>query len=294
MQIISDNFNDLFKKSAFHLKLDGQLVNPRGLPCRETICPQLILTDPSKCLITLKERKLNYAYAIIEKLMYASFKSDPEVICYYNPNMKRFINKETDQFDGAYGLRIKQGDQLFWCYEKLKEDPDTRQAVITIHDHQDCRETLDPACTLSLQFLIRDNKLHMICGMRSNDLLFGTCLDIQAFCFLQEVMACWLEVEIGSYIHQPASLHYYLDVEEKVLTTAESSELNEESLPEWDVSKEDHLKCMNAFWDCEKALRESKEVNWELLSGSKALTTYLQRIKSFIQKRHERKVKESL
>lgn len=294
--IIADTFNELYSRSVAELVARGEYVEPRGQPCIEILNPQLILTDPSKCLITIPSRKMNYAYAIIEKLQYLSMRSDVDTICWYNQNMRRFVNERTGQFDGAYGLRILDNDQLNWCFKKLREDPMTRQAVVTIHDQRDCIETLDPACTLSFQFLIRGGKLHMTCNMRSNDILWGTCLDIQAFCFIQQVMAFWLGIPMGNYIHQPASLHYYKDREEQVIapmTEWENNQLvnNCELVPAWDVAQEDSQEALDAFWQEEKNLRNRVEPDWESIK-SKALTSYLKRLQQYIFTKYEKEVLE--
>lgn len=297
IQIQADNFNELFVESYKAIAEFGLETRPRGLSCHELICPQLVLNKPKNCLITLSERKLNYAYSIIEKLMYVSGESMVDVICFYNKNMERFINKQTNQFDGAYGLRINQWgtNQLKWCYEKLKQDPDTRQAVITIHDVTDCQETLDPACTLSLQFILRENKLNLVCNMRSNDLLWGTCLDIPAFCFIQEIMAHWLGVEVGYYVHQPASLHYYDDKVDLILQAVNSQSLiKDEALPSWDVSFSSFDIALSKFWIEEKKIRLGLEPNMKSLKSSNALTDYLQRLKRFTDKKHEQKNTEGI
>ena len=69
--------------------------------------------------------------------------------------------------------------------------------------------SLDVPCTLSLQFFIRDEKLHMIVNMRSSDLIFGIAYDIPAFTLFQEILAEQLGVSLGSYTHMSNSLHIY-------------------------------------------------------------------------------------
>ena len=71
--------------------------------------------------------------------------------------------------------------------------------------------------------------------------------DIPAFVFIQEVMAYWLGVETGDYIHQPASLHYYDNFEEELLKyyyyDEEVAQIfprgtgNSFETPEWNISQ---------------------------------------------------------
>lgn len=261
--IYSDNFNDIFCEIYEYINKYGDVTNPRELKCTEIICPQIVLSNPLNCLITIKERKLNYAYSIIEKFMYLSGVSYPSIILEYNSNMINFINEETRDFDGAYGLRIndEKVNQFVWCYEKLVRDKDTRQAVITIHNASDCKDSKDITCTLSLQFLIRNNKLNLVCNMRSNDLLWGTCLDFPAFCFLQEVMCSWLKeyypnLELGHYIHQPASLHYYNNFEDKIKKIVEKrNEVNKRKNPIFNLTFLETNHIIDDFWRQEENIR---------------------------------------
>lgn len=274
-QIEENNFNRLFKKAIREIDKFGVWTNPRGLFCKEVIAPQLILTDPSKCITTLKNRKLNYAYLIIEKFSYLSQISIPETLIAYNSKMRSYLNQETGNFDGAYGLRIAKNKQLEYCYKQLLADKDSRQAVITINDYTDRRESLDKPCTISLQFLMRNGKLDMVVNMRSNDLLWGFCLDVPAFCFLQQVMAYWLGVEVGYYIHQPASFHYYKEFEEKIFGYLKDEELNDETLPEWDIPFENTLDALMKFWEQERQIRETTTFD---RTGYETIDAYLDRL----------------
>ena len=47
----------------------------------------------------------------------------------------------------------------------------------------------DIPCTVSLQFLIRENKLHLFVNMRSNDVFLGLPHDIFCFTMIQEIIA---------------------------------------------------------------------------------------------------------
>jgi len=285
VQIVENNFNDIFLGALYKIDHIGSWETARGLSFKEIISPQLILTDPKNCLITLKARKLNYAYLIIEKLMYLSGVSYPEVIMAYNGNMKSYLNLETRDFDGAYGPRIRENNQFMWCYKQLKADPQTRQAVITIHDSRDCRKTKDNCCTLSLQFFLRDNGLNLVANMRSNDLLWGTCLDVPAFCFLQEVMAHLLGVPVGAYIHQPGSLHFYDEFKKRLFEIIEASfERNDEVIPEWKIGVEELNAALEAFWVAEARVRKTLEAQ---VTGFETIDAYLTRLLNYWQKKSE-------
>lgn len=281
---VSDNFDELIKMAITHIVNAGVWNNPRGFTCKEIIAPQLVLRNPLNSLTALKSRKLNYAFATIEKFTYLSQVSKPDVITLYNKQMSKFINEETKDFDAPYGTRIKTNEQLEYCYQELKRDHDSRRAVIMIHQPIDCRVTKDSACTLSLQFLIRNGKLDMVATMRSNDIILGTFYDIPAFCFIQQVMAYWLGVEIGMYIHQPASLHYYSDFQPMVEELLSNDEVINErvALPEWRISHDDTPAALDEFWAGEQSIREHGRHDW---SSHPTINQYLGQLRKYWERK---------
>lgn len=108
----------------------------------------------------------------------------------------------------TYGPRAAW--QLRAIYERLRTDPLSRQAVMTIYQTEDFHKGYpDCPCTMSLQFLVREDELHLITTMRSNDIWLGTPTDVYMFTFLQREMASALGIRAGSYTHQVGSLHVY-------------------------------------------------------------------------------------
>ena len=113
-----------------------------------------------------------------------------------------------------YGWQWKRNDQIDYVVDLLRNEPDTRQAAISIYD---CKEhdtfAFDTPCTYAVQFTILDNKLNMSVVMRSNDLWFGFCNDQYQFSKLHQHV--WMnlgdDIEIGSYFHFAQNLHLYND-----------------------------------------------------------------------------------
>lgn len=208
------------------------VVRPRGMEVKETCGVMAVLTDATKCLTTLAARKLNYAFTAIEKLEYLAGQHDQARLEFYNPNFANFRNP-LGFLDGAYAPRV-----AYWLehvYRTLVQDPDSRQAVLSIYGQQDRHQSKDVPCTLTHQYLLRDGKLHLVASMRSNDLLWGFPLDVNAFCFLQEVLACWLGVPVGSYTHVVGSLHLYTEREDQLLAVVEDQTANMRSNPRFDI-----------------------------------------------------------
>lgn len=287
---VGNNFNQLYIDLIENILNNGHESAPRGLKTKELICYTFKLTNPKDCLCAWSARKLNYAFSIIEKMEYLTGINIPERLCFYNDNMKNFINETTSQFDGAYAPRF--GRQLIYIYNLLKKDKDTRQAVLNINNETDHHESKNVACTINLQFLIRENKLHLIVNMRSNDILLGTPYDVNAFCFIQEVMASWLGIEIGYYFHSVGSLHAYLFDENKLknIISERYSGKNINEIkdniknPTFDVaSLKETYDELSKFWYYEEQFRHGDFINYNL--QSKALSEYLEIIKKYCAKK---------
>jgi len=95
-----------------------------------------------------------------------------------NEMASNYITDRENILTGAYGARLHR--QIPVVIHKLIADPDTRQCVLSIYNHNDLLSPhKDIPCTTQLQFLIRKQQLHMIITSRSSDLL--TNLPIDAF-----------------------------------------------------------------------------------------------------------------
>jgi thymidylate synthase len=199
---------------------EGETVAPRGLPTLE-VSPLLFeLADPRQCLVLQKARRLNYAYAIVERLSLLSGHSDPDMLCFYVGKLRDYVNPCTGCFDGAYGPRVRP--QLEYVYDELRRDPASRRAVISVYSPSDQRDSLDVPCTLTLHFLIRRGRLDLIVNMRSSDLFLGLPYDVNQFGFLQQVVAAWLDVGLGTYTHFASSAHVYSEHADKATQVAVS------------------------------------------------------------------------
>ena len=68
----------------------------------------------------------------------------------------------------------------------------------------------DIPCNIMSMLKIRDGKLNWTQVMRSNDLYLGLPYDAVLFTSLQEIVAGWLGLDVGEYVHYCDSLHYYV------------------------------------------------------------------------------------
>lgn len=171
---------------------DGDIVG-------EVINAVTIITDPTRNIMRNEVRKLPLRYAIGEMLWYMSGNKDLKEIQKYTTGWDR-MSDDGFTVNSNYGYCIKHKfgfDQ--WEYAKglLIKDPQTRQAVIHIKTADD-KESKDVNCTVCLQFLYRDKKLHMTVYMRSNDIWMGFPYDVFQFTNMLILMSMELGVDIGT------------------------------------------------------------------------------------------------
>jgi thymidylate synthase len=154
---------------------------------------------------------LNPAFAVAETVWILSG-TDASWIYNYNERLRQYADDGV--LRGAYGPRMRRWggrvDQLYRVVEILKQDPDSRRAVIQLYDPAlDAGGHRDVPCTLGYRFHIRHGRLHMSTSMRGQDVWIGLPYDLFATTVLHELVASWLGVDIGEYHHHVDSLHIY-------------------------------------------------------------------------------------
>lgn len=108
-----------------------------------------------------------------------------------------------------YTYHARFAHQLPFIINELKRNPDTRRAIINIRDFEVDSANAHPACLQSMQFFIREDRLHQKVMMRSNDAAEATFMNAFAFIMLQERIASELGISVGSYTHRANSFHCY-------------------------------------------------------------------------------------
>jgi hypothetical protein len=125
----------------------------------------------------------------------------------YNANMRKFSDDGITLW-GAYGPRLI--DQLDGVLKSLRDDPCSRQAVVTTW-RVGSRTSLDVPCTVAWHFQIRHKMLDLTVFMRSNDVWLGLPYDLLSFTTVQRVVASVLDVGVGTYHHVVSNLHMYVE-----------------------------------------------------------------------------------
>ena len=195
---------------------NGQESAPRGQPTKEVFSYTFRLDEPQRRLSTLEplETKLGYGRAELDWYLLGTNKIS-DLTAQYQKIWHPFSDDGLT-VNSSYGHRIfgehsnMSVNQWQWCYKKLLEDPDTRQAVININSYFDKNApTKDMPCCLGMQFFIRDGKLDMTVNFRSSDIVLGIRNDIYTMSALQELMAYQLNRPLGEFRLTSNSLHLY-------------------------------------------------------------------------------------
>ena len=135
------------------------------------------------------------------------------------PEIWKRMADELGRVNSNYGYQWQRENQLDNVIEMLKDNPNTRQATISIYDGKQIESGVykyDTPCTYAVQFTIVDDKLNMCVTMRSNDLWYGFCNDQYCFSKLQELVAMKTGLLIGNYYHFAHNLHLYHNIIEKL------------------------------------------------------------------------------
>lgn len=134
---------------------------------------------------------------------------------------KLMSKKDGERFDYTYSERINWYDQLGNAVAALAEDHFTRRAMVMIFYPSDtefsCGSQTRIPCSVSYQFLIRNNKLMVLYYIRSNDYFKHFAIDIWLTQALQAYIAEKLKEEcedlkdlkLGSLNYYAGSFHAY-------------------------------------------------------------------------------------
>lgn len=205
-----------FSKTWLQLLTDifvmGENVSPRGKLTSE-IPQKTITVDMRRPVLCIAERSLSYRFMAAEAFWILTGDNKVDSIAPYNARIASFSD-DGEKFFGAYGPKI--ADQMDYVIRKLRQDPDTRQAGLTIW-RENPPETKDVPCTVAVFFNIRSGKLNANVFMRSSDAWLGIPYDVFNFSMLSHLVCAYLntapsansEITPGTLYLTAASSHLY-------------------------------------------------------------------------------------
>lgn len=212
--------NEVWSEAAptFLVEDEVQEQTSRSGSTRELLHAAFVISDPLERWVLARRPAINPAFAIVETVWILAGRDDSSLPNYWNPKLPKYTGPG-ERYHGAYGYRLRRQfgfDQLDRAYRALKNNPDSRQVVLQIWapridlpDGEGKPASQDVPCNVLSMLKVRDGKLEWTQVMRSNDLFRGVPYNFVQFTVLQEVMAGWLGLEVGSYNHLSDSLHVY-------------------------------------------------------------------------------------
>lgn len=232
------------------IKTSGHKNNSRVGAMTELVGYSFTLESVNKALLINDVRRISPFYACAEMIWYLCMDNNTSFLQLFAPSYNKYTEDGIHAF-GAYGHRWSNSlaysvlsagkdpgffNQLETAVSILRNFPDSRQAIVSMWDsgdliHAERLDKKDLPCTLNLQFLLRNDKLNLVTFMRSNDVWLG--LPYDSFCFttLQRMVAEKLGVEVGKYVHNVGSMHYYARNEQKILQVLDD-ENDKDNYPE--------------------------------------------------------------
>lgn len=236
--LTGDSLDELLNSALRELNECNEVESRLGDNTKELIGMSILMKNPRNNWMLSKERKHNIFHQIGESLGVLSGNLDMEYLMKFLPGAKYFSDDYdektgTGHWRADYANRIRhfkgvkansfygderetdivEVDQLKNVYEELKAHANTRRAVIVLWSPADdgtFPESLDYPCNDMVQFIIRNNELHMIVTQRSSDCIWGfSAINAIEFPLMQRILASSLNLEVGTYRHQMGSFHIY-------------------------------------------------------------------------------------
>lgn len=211
--------DSVWRRAAEYLRSPAASAQPsRNGPTREILHAMMVVESPRERWVWSRKPSMNPAFALAEVIWILGGRRDAKPLNFFNPALPKYAGYG-ETYHGAYGNRLRRGyglDQLTRAAAILRNNPDSRQVVLQIWDPRQDLPTSDgsPAsadvpCNVTSLLKIREGHLHWTQVLRSNDLFLGVPHNFVQFTYLQEVLAGWIGVEVGPYVHISDSLHVY-------------------------------------------------------------------------------------
>lgn len=277
-----ENLNQALIGMSRELIANGVWRGVRGVDCIEIPHPVLIaISNPTDRYVTIPERKWNKFLPFAESLWIALGLNDLDVLpakycknlykysdngknwrAGYGPRIRAYTGLGIDicisdpRYRNVFSGNVQVVDQLKYVIDVMKQDINTRQAIIEIGDPVKddfdtykvwaLKTTKDYPCTRSVQFMAIDGKLNCTVHIRSNDVLYGmSAVNIFNFTWMQEYVANIIGLPVGTYYHFANNLHMYDDQIDRVKEIAALD--IEDYATDAPFQYKDHIESLDTF-----------------------------------------------
>jgi thymidylate synthase len=195
------------------------VIDKSGTRVVEIIAPRIEL-NPLQDLLTFNGRKSPEKYIAKEKQWYLSHSISIQDVS--DVQIWNEVCDDNGEINSNYGNLVfsrNNFSQFSNVAKSLSNHKESRQGIIiytrpSIHYEWNSHGCSDFICTLTQQFFIRDDELISVTSMRSSDAIFGVFNDLPFFHHVirkmhEELLPTYPELEIGTHIFIPNSLHVY-------------------------------------------------------------------------------------
>jgi len=214
-----------------------QIVRPKwidGTPAyTKSVISKQITFDGSEVPI-LTTKRVAWKTAIHELLwFYIKRTSDAKYLDDNNVKIWKEWTREDNTIGKAYGYQLGKeyilsksditcatthevigkgqliGNQVENLIDQLKINPASRRHIISLWNIDDLHDMALYPCVWHNQWLVKENKLNLIVGIRSNDLALGQSFNVFQYYVLQRMIAQVTGYEIGRLIFNINDNHIY-------------------------------------------------------------------------------------
>lgn len=117
------------------------------------------------------------------------------------------------QFGKKYQFKTKEGikemDQVDFVLNLLKNDSSSRRIVTNLFVHEDLKDMNLEPCAYSTQWLVKEQKLHLILNQRSQDMLAANGWNTMQYAALLCMFAQVSGLKVGTLTHNIGDCHIY-------------------------------------------------------------------------------------
>lgn len=275
---------DMYYEIIRDLTEQGRQITVRGHECIEMPHPICLeYESPGCCWMRIPGRKFNPFFALAEVIWILTGNGNVEWISYFNSAMRNFADEGNVNFHGAYGIRLRkwsvhfanylQVDQIHEVVKKLKEDPYSRRAVMSLWDPErdNIVKSNDYPCNNMVYHTLREGKLEQTVIIRSNDMVWGQPYNAVQFTYLHALVAGELGVKMGTFRYFIQNAHFYVNQYKPTLSNiiqrAYGEKLEAECAPDFDVFTEEQLSftastLMQILWKCRDTAQSPVAVDY--------------------------------
>lgn len=210
------NIRNIFKEK---LKMGDFVTDKTGVKTVEIINAAFFANQPAIF------GTVNEDYVKRELEWYKSMSLNVNDIPSGPPEIWKMVASTSGRINSNYGWCVysqQNGSQFTNVVDELHRNPDSRRATMiytrpTMHYDYNTAGMSDFMCTNSVQYLIRNNKLHAMVYMRSNDAVFGYKNDyawqkhvlFEVWEYLRHADSKFDTLGLGDIYWNVASLHVY-------------------------------------------------------------------------------------